>query len=107
MSTVDDLRELGTLQGAFSQNDFRGTATVREGRNITGGYCAGVALDWCRRALLSDANRTQASLNYGGDKYAQAPRKEAALNRMAKGYAEQGATYVAQTNLQKAKAFLP
>jgi hypothetical protein len=127
MTISEDLARLGIRQGAaFNQGSFRvgvGVASsVRhrldkstvEGADITGGYCAGVALDWCRRVLLSGPDRSETSLSYGGQHY-QSPtvpsggimsRKEATVRRMAKGYAEQAATYVAETNLEKVHAML-
>lgn len=127
MTVSEELARLGIRQGAaFNQGSFRvgvgvapstqhrlGKNTV-EGADITGGYCAGVALDWCRRVLLSGPDRSETSLSYGGQhyKYPTVPsggimsRKEATVRRMAKGYAEQAATYVGQTNMESVQPLL-
>jgi len=111
MSVYEDLCKLGTPQGAFNQGSFRTSASAA-GKDLTGGYCAGVALDWCRRVLLSRADRDPKFLNYGKEGYGDAgpkgqSRQDATTVRMANAYAQQGSNYVAQTNLQKVTALLP
>lgn len=110
--SAQDLARLGTRQGGgFDQTSFA-THRVAEGADLSGGYCAGVALDWCRRVLLSRADRDANFLSYSKANYGNAgprgmSRQEATTRRMALAFREQGKPYVSETELQKVKAFLP
>ena len=109
---LDNIRDLlakqGSMIGKFHQLRFNDATankkTVQTSgglRPMGGGYCAGVALDWVRRVLLSAENRDQAYLNYhyegivegkqsnlGGHTPQDAKaRGTKTLNRMAKAYA--------------------
>ncbi|HEY1756937.1 MAG TPA: YopT-type cysteine protease domain-containing protein [Bryobacteraceae bacterium] len=96
MSVVDDLKKIGgeveVQHGAFNQRSFRGDTVSVDGVSLTGGYCAGVVLDWARRVLLSASDRDQKYLNYSTTN-SQA-RRAATLERMAKAYAGQGGHYI-------------
>lgn len=108
----DTIRNLlaaqGSLIGKFHQLKFNDATANRKTvassiglRPLGGGYCAGVALDWVRRVLLSAENRDVAYLNYrfegivdgnegnlGGHTRQEAKASGAqSLNRMAKAYA--------------------
>lgn len=101
MSTYSELESLGTALSTFNQSSFRGSTTQVGGTSITGGYCAGVCLDWMRRALLSQPNRDQKFLGYEGTKDAGSTVK-----RMGVAYKEQAPTYVSETNLKQAVSML-
>lgn len=104
MSTFSELASLGTVVSAFNQTSFRGNTTQVAGKSITNGYCAGVCLDWMRRALLSGANRNQGSLGYASTQ--AKGRSGDTVERMGIAYKEQAPTYVKETNLQQAVKFL-
>ncbi len=98
----------GALIGKFHQLKFNDATANRKSisssiglRPLGGGYCAGVALDWVRRVLLSAENRDAAYLNYRFEGIVEGKesnlgghtRQEAkasgtqTVNRMAKAYA--------------------
>ncbi len=98
----------GSLIGKFHQLKFNDATANRKTisssiglRTLGGGYCAGVALDWVRRVLLSAENRDAAYLNYnfegivdgkesnlaGHTRQDAKARGTQTLNRMAKVYA--------------------
>ncbi len=98
----------GALIGKFQQLKFNEATANRKSisssiglRTLGGGYCAGVALDWVRRVLLSAENRDPAYLNYrfegivegkesnlGGHTRQEAKVKGTqTVNRMAKAFA--------------------
>jgi hypothetical protein len=71
------LKDKGSPIGEFNQTSFRKDVGVRSaggenkiqvsvaGKELGGGYCAGVALDWARRVLLSSPTRDEKFLSYG------------------------------------------
>lgn len=111
MSVHDDLCRIGTHVGSFNQGDFSPWSAV-EGQDLTGGYCAGVVLDWVRRVLQSAPNRTPGYLTYSSSKLdtgaqGRETRRQTAVRRMAVAYGGQGASYVETTNLAKLRVALP
>jgi len=104
VSTFSELASLGTVLSAFDQTSFRGTTTQVAGENITDGYCAGVCLDWMRRALLSGANRNQGFLGYEGTR--AKGRTDGTVERMGIACKAQAPTYVKETDLQLAVKLL-
>jgi hypothetical protein len=103
MSVVDDLKAIGgegveVHLGGFNQGSFRKGIPDVGGVDITGGYCAGVVLDWARRVLQSDSTRDQKYLSYSTTN-AQA-RSTATVKRMALAYAGQAPTYMTGETLK-------
>ena len=95
MSVQDELIRLGgrRIGTDFSQGKFRGAIVNAEGKSLTKGYCAGVALDWARRVLQSDPGRDESYYSYSAA-YTQL-KKDAVVKRMAKAYADQSDGYSA------------
>lgn len=113
MTTVrDELVAVGGVpEGQFNQSSFTPFDQV-EGADISGGYCAGVVLDWTRRVLQSAPDRDASYLNYsaagyGDDRPDGVQSKQAATTRrMATAYAGQGSSYVQTTHKEATIAAL-
>src|SRR5262245_20676524 len=89
MGVRERLASLGTDRGQFNQCTFRGTVISYGDTDLTGGYCAGVCLDWTRRVLLSAPNRDVRYLTYSTPKAASETRHKDTLIRMAVSFKEQ------------------
>lgn len=89
MGVRESLASLGTDRGQFNQSTFRGTVIQYGDTDLTGGYCAGVCLDWTRRVLLSASNRDAKYLTYSTPKGASETRHRDTLIRMAVAFEEQ------------------
>jgi len=112
MSVIDDLKQIGgggnqVQRGEnFNQGSFRKDTISVDGVSLTGGYCAGVVLDWARRVLQSGSNRDEKYLSYSTPTQTE-PKRVATVQRMAKGYIGQASSYVTgDTNKVKALAVL-
>jgi hypothetical protein len=110
MSVIDDLKAIGgegveVHLGDFNQGSFRKGIPDVGGVDITGGYCAGVVLDWARRVLQSDSNRDAKYLSYSTPN--AGARSSATVQRMALAYDGQSSHYVTgDTNKVQALALL-
>ena len=105
MSTFEELSALGTCLSKFNQTTFRGNTKEAAGKDISGGYCSGVCLDWMRRTLLSAPDRKVEFLGYASTRSQEEPkRKEANLQRMAVVFDKNATTYVNETTVDKAVA---